>query len=128
MGHRETLVVKIPPGIESGKKLRLRGQGEASESGGPRGDLTVAINVQPHPYFARDGKIFRSRCRSPSPRRSSAPGRRSHPPGHEVVDVARAAPAGRSSASVVKAFRLGLQANPEAGGDLFVVVKVVVPK
>src|SRR5205807_2334543 len=34
--RRETLVVKIPPGIESGAKLRLRGQGEPGDKGGPR--------------------------------------------------------------------------------------------
>src|SRR5262249_6273932 len=54
--HREALVVKIPPGIESGAKLRLRGQGEASEAGAARGDLTITVTVQPHPYFTREGR------------------------------------------------------------------------
>jgi len=55
-GHREALVVKIPPGTDSGAKLRLRGQGEAGEAGAPRGDLTIVVNVEPHRYFSRDGR------------------------------------------------------------------------
>jgi DnaJ-class molecular chaperone len=54
--QRESLVGKVPPGIESGAKLRLRGQGEAGEAGAPRGDLTVTVEVQPHAFFTRDGR------------------------------------------------------------------------
>jgi DnaJ-class molecular chaperone len=54
--HRESLVVKIPPGTESGAKLRLRGQGEGAEAGPHRGDLLINITVQPHTYFTREGQ------------------------------------------------------------------------
>ena len=47
--------VKIPPGIESGKKLRVAGKGFASSQGGPAGDLYLLINVLPDPTFSRDG-------------------------------------------------------------------------
>ena len=47
--------VKIPPGIESGKKLRVAGKGFASPQGGPAGDLYLLINVLPDPNFSRDG-------------------------------------------------------------------------
>ncbi len=47
--------VKIPAGIESGKKLRIPGRGGPSPLGGPPGDLYLLINVQPHPDFAREG-------------------------------------------------------------------------
>jgi DnaJ-class molecular chaperone len=46
----ESISVKIPAGIEPGKKIRLRGQGQPSPSGKP-GDLILKINVEPHPYF-----------------------------------------------------------------------------
>lgn len=49
------ITVKIPPGIQSGKKLRLAGKGHPSPAGGPPGDLLVAIHVTPHPEFKRQG-------------------------------------------------------------------------
>ena len=54
-GKSESLVVKIPPGIDTGAKLRLKGQGEPGPKGSPAGDLTITIEVEPHPYFKREG-------------------------------------------------------------------------
>lgn len=57
LGDRtETLSVKIPKGIESGKRLRLAGKGEAGPYGGPPGDLYLRIEVLEHPVFRREGK------------------------------------------------------------------------
>ncbi len=50
-----TLGVKIPAGVDTGSLLKLRGEGESGSLGGPPGDLYVAINVQAHPIFVRDG-------------------------------------------------------------------------
>jgi molecular chaperone DnaJ len=49
------LTVRIPPGIATGQRLRLSGEGEAGPAGGPAGDLYVVIHVQDHPFFQRDG-------------------------------------------------------------------------
>jgi molecular chaperone DnaJ len=49
------LNVKIPPGVDSGSTLRLRGEGEPGERGAPPGDLHVVIFVEDHPLFQRDG-------------------------------------------------------------------------
>ncbi len=54
-GKVESITVKIPAGIEDGKKIRLRGQGDPSPTGGPPGDLLIRIHVAPHPYFKRRG-------------------------------------------------------------------------
>ncbi|MHB8810122.1 MAG: DnaJ C-terminal domain-containing protein [Desulfobulbaceae bacterium] len=54
-GTPQNVAVKIPRGIESGKRLRLSGKGEPSPSGGPAGDLFLKITVEPHPQFQRDG-------------------------------------------------------------------------
>ncbi len=49
------LSVKIPPGVDSGDRIRLAGEGEAGEYGGPPGDLYVQVHVREHPIFTREG-------------------------------------------------------------------------
>lgn len=51
----KTISVKVPPGVDSGDRIRLTGEGEAGESGGPPGDLYVHVLVKEHPIFKRDG-------------------------------------------------------------------------
>lgn len=48
------VTAKIPPGVDTGQRLRLRGEGEIGESGGAAGDLFVLIHVKDHPVFRRD--------------------------------------------------------------------------
>ncbi|HIE13618.1 MAG TPA: molecular chaperone DnaJ [Desulfotomaculum sp.] len=48
--------VKVPAGVDTGNRLRLRGEGEAGVRGGPAGDLYVYIRVRPDPVFQRDGE------------------------------------------------------------------------
>jgi molecular chaperone DnaJ len=47
--------VKIPAGVDTGSQLRLRGEGESGESGGPPGDLFVVIHVREHEFYVREG-------------------------------------------------------------------------
>ena len=54
-GRMEDLTIKIPPGIESGKKLRLAGKGMEGARGIPPGDLYLKVNVGEHPFFKREG-------------------------------------------------------------------------
>ena len=49
------LDVKIPAGVDTGNVLTLRGQGSLGTNGGRPGDFMVAIDVEPHKHFARDG-------------------------------------------------------------------------
>lgn len=51
--------VAVPAGVEAGKVLRLRGQGEPGQHGGPAGDCLVEIAIRPHAYFRRDGADIR---------------------------------------------------------------------
>jgi molecular chaperone DnaJ len=46
--------IKIPAGVDTGSKLRIRGEGEEGERGGPPGDLFVFIYVEPHEFFSRE--------------------------------------------------------------------------
>ncbi|MEH6549437.1 MAG: molecular chaperone DnaJ [Pseudomonadales bacterium] len=50
------LSVKVPPGVDTGDRIRLSGEGEASPDGGPAGDLYVQMSVRDHAIFDRDGK------------------------------------------------------------------------
>ena len=52
----KTLSVKVPPGVDTGDRIRLSGEGEAGPEGGPPGDLFVQMSVKQHPIFERDGK------------------------------------------------------------------------
>jgi molecular chaperone DnaJ len=52
--QHKTLSVKVPPGVDTGDRIRLSGEGEAGQNNGPAGDLYVQINVRPHPIFTRE--------------------------------------------------------------------------
>jgi len=54
--EQKTLSVKVPPGVDTGDRIRLAGQGEAGANGGPAGDLYVQVNVRAHPIFTREGE------------------------------------------------------------------------
>jgi molecular chaperone DnaJ len=70
--EHKTLSVKVPAGVDTGDRIRLAGEGEAGEHGGPPGDLYVQVNVKPHPIFAReDANLF---CEVPIPFTTAALG------------------------------------------------------
>ncbi|MBF0396626.1 MAG: molecular chaperone DnaJ [Desulfobacterales bacterium] len=48
------VTVKIPPGVDTGSRLRLTGEGEAGLNGGPHGDLYVFLHIKQHDFFKRD--------------------------------------------------------------------------
>ncbi len=52
---QKTLSVKVPPGVDTGDRIRLSGEGESGRSGGSPGDLYVEVRVKEHPIFERDG-------------------------------------------------------------------------
>ena len=54
-GTSKTLTVRVPPGIDDGKKFRVRGKGSPGAGGGPAGDLMVKVTVKPHGLFTRKG-------------------------------------------------------------------------
>lgn len=53
--EHKTLSVRVPAGVDTGDRIRLAGEGEMGERGGPPGDLYVEIRVKPHPIFQRQG-------------------------------------------------------------------------
>jgi molecular chaperone DnaJ len=54
--EQKTLSVKVPPGVDTGDRIRLSGEGEMGVDGGPPGDLYVQIAVREHSIFTRDGR------------------------------------------------------------------------
>jgi molecular chaperone DnaJ len=51
----KSVQLKIPAGVETGSRLRLRSEGEAGDQGGPSGDLYVFLHVEDHAFFVRSG-------------------------------------------------------------------------
>ncbi len=125
-GTRETLSIKIPPGTDTGAKLRLRGRGEPGESGAPSGDLIIHVDVSPHPYFSRDGRDLVVDV--PITIDEAVLGARVDVPtleGTKTLPI----PAGTSSGQKLRLRGQGIPARGDKpAGDLFVVVKIVVPK
>lgn len=123
---RESLVVKIPAGIETGTKLRLRGQGEPGEKGMPAGDLTISVSVESHKHFTREDRNLLVDV--PITATEAVLGAKIDVP---TLDGPRSLtiPPGSSSGLKLRLRGQGVAAGggkPE--GDLFVVLKVVVPK
>ena len=125
-GKQESLVVKIPPGVDTGAKLRLKGQGEPGGKGAPPGDLTVRIRVEPHPYFKRDGADLSVEV--PIAVGEAILGAKVDVP---TLDGTKAVPIPAGSSSGQR-LRLKGQGVPASGGkpagDLFAVLKVTVPR
>ncbi len=55
----KNIKIRIPPGVQSGKNLRLKGQGAAGAGGAPAGDAIVEITVKPHKFYVVDGSHLR---------------------------------------------------------------------
>ena len=125
-GKRESLVVKIPPGVDSGSKLRLKGRGEPGPKGAPAGDLTIVLSVTPHPYFQRDGRDLLVEV--PLSISEALLGASIEVPSLNGMKTMKIPP----GASSGQKMRLRGQGVPASGGkpegDLFVVVKIAVPK
>lgn len=51
---KQNILVRVPAGISTGQRLRIKGEGQAGERGGPPGDLYVLIQVDEHPFFERE--------------------------------------------------------------------------
>jgi DnaJ-class molecular chaperone len=125
-GKVESLVVKIPPGIDTGAKLRLKGQGEPGAKGVLAGDLTITIEVEPHPYYKREGQNLQIEV--PISVSEAVLGAKIDVPGLDGTK-SLTIPAGSSSGQKLRLKGQGISASgAKPAGDLFVILKVVVPK
>lgn len=53
--QRRKIAINVPPGTDTGSKVRLSGQGERGSGGGKAGDLIITFKVKPHRFFRREG-------------------------------------------------------------------------
>ena len=121
-GKSEKLDVTIPAGIESGKKIRLRGQG--NPSAGQPGDMLVTVKVAAHPVYARKG--LNLAVDVPITILEAVQGAKLDlptPHGTVVLTV----PAGTSSGKTLRLKGMGIKTK-DRSGDLLVTLQVGVPK
>jgi molecular chaperone DnaJ len=122
--------VKVPAGVEDGMQLRYLGEGEAGVEGGPRGDLYVAMAIDAHPIFERDGATVI--CEIPISFVSAALGAKIEVP---TLDgkVQMTIPPGTPSGAVFRLKEKGIvrmrgHTSDGRRGDQLVKVKVEVPR
>ena len=122
----KTIEVKIPRGVDTGARLRLRGEGNASPSG-RRGDLYLYIVVQPHPIFKRKGDDLYMEV--PIAFYEAGLGGEIEIPSIDGKTVKFSIPAGTQTGQV---FRLAGKGMPRLHGhgygDLYVTTKIVLPQ
>jgi DnaJ-class molecular chaperone len=123
-GSTHTISLKIPPGIDDGRVLRLRGQGYPSHAQGPPGDLLVKVHVVPHPHFERRGKNLHVRV--PVTVGEAAAGTRIDVPTPSGTVTVRVPP-GSSTGTKLRIKGHGVAPKGEAPGDLLVELQVVLP-
>jgi molecular chaperone DnaJ len=120
------ITVKIPPGIGNESSLRLRGEGDAGESGTSSGDLYVACHIVPHKVFTRDENDLR--CQVSVDMASAALGTTIHVPtiDGKIADVV--IPAGTQNETVLKLKGRGMPVmGSSARGNQLITVNVTVP-
>lgn len=122
-GNLETIKVKIPAGIEDGKKIRLRGQGEPGAGDGPAGDILLTIHVSPHPQFRRVGQ--RLEVRVPVTLAEAANGAKVDVPTPQGT-IMLTVPPNTSSGKKLRIKGQGIRTDPP--GDLFAEIQIVLPE
>ena len=117
--------VRIPPGVDNGQRIRLKGRGAPGRSGGPAGDLFVVCNVAPHHLFGREGKNLTVRL--PITFTEAALGANIDVPTLDDIPVTLRLKPSTQSGSRHRVKGKGIQTTKDLG-DLIVTVDVVIPK
>jgi molecular chaperone DnaJ len=120
------LNVKIPAGVDNGTRIRLAGEGEAGQFGGPIGNLYVVINVEAHPYLVRDG--FDLHYELPINFAQAALGATVKIPTLDNKEEMLEIPAGTQTGRTFTKRGLGIPRLQRSGrGDMLITVRVVTP-
>jgi DnaJ-class molecular chaperone len=120
------LDVNVPAGIEEGKQIRLRGQGQSGPPGGEPGDALVTVKIAPHPIFQVSGRDLKLEL--PVALYEAALGAKVATPTLEGK-VELSVPAGSNGGRVLRLRGKGLPAfEGKPAGDLYVTLKIVLPE
>ena len=124
-GRTETIQVKVPAGIDNGKKIRLRGQGDPGSGGGASGDILIKVKVAPHPHYQRNGK--RLDVKVPISLAEALAGAKIElPTPHGTITLT--VPPGTSSGSKLRVKGHGVRPAGEEPGALFAEMEIVLPE
>jgi len=124
-GKTETIRVKIPRGIEDGKKIRIRGQGEQAPRGGKPGDILITIRVSSHPCFRRQGNHLHVKV--PITLDEAVGGAKIDIPTPKGT-VSLRVPPGTSGGTKLRISGHGVAPNRGAPGDLLAEIQIVLPE
>jgi molecular chaperone DnaJ len=123
--RERTIELRIPPGVDTGTRLRVQGEGEPGPNGGPAGDLYVVLDVKEHPFFERRGADLY--CTIPLSVAQASLGRELSVPGLNGEERLKI-PEGTQSGAVFRIKSKGLP-DPHGGGrgDLYYHIRVITP-
>lgn len=123
--REKTIELRIPPGVDTGTRLRVSGEGEPGPNGGPAGDLYVVLEVKEHSFFERRGADLY--CTIPLSIAQATLGMELQVPGLNGEEKLKI-PEGTQSGAVFRIKGRGL-ADPRGGGkgDLYYHVRVMTP-
>ena len=123
--RERTIELRIPPGVDTGTRLRVQGEGEPGPNGGPAGDLYVVLDVKEHAFFERRGADLY--CTIPLSVSQAALGTELQVPGLNGEERLKV-PEGTQSGAVFRVKGKGLS-DPHGGGrgDLYYHVRVLTP-
>lgn len=120
-----TLKVRIPPGVQNGGKIRLRGQGGSGIQGGPAGDLVLTVHVRKHPFFSMKGKQLHVRV-PVTPLEAYAGAKVSVPTPEGSVQLT--VPPGSENGAKLRLRGKGIPKKGGPRGDLIARLEIVLPK
>jgi len=123
-GQVEEITVKIPAGIEDGKTIRLRGQGERPNRGGAPGDILITVRVTSHPSYRRRGRDLEVDV--PVSLAEAALGAKVDVPTPKGV-ISLTVPPGTSSGKRLRVKGHGVAAPGSPAGDLYAEIHIVLP-
>lgn len=126
INKQKTLKVKIPAGVDQGRRIRLNGEGEAGTRGGPKGDLYILVDINPHKFFKREN--YNLHCRVPIPFTKAALGHEVEVPTIAGKRAKVKIPPGTQTGQKFRLKGKGMSVlRSEAKGDLFIEVFVETP-
>ena len=127
-GKTRRLEVKIPPGVRTGSRVRVRGQGGPGQAGAPGGDLYIVVSVRPDPRFERRGDDLYTEIKVPL--QTLLLGGEARVPTPDGRTLALSIPAGTPDGRVFRLRGQGMPrlGSPSARGDLHAAVHAQLPE